>query len=1167
MRQRPTLGVLLPRVGGFFYASLLSGIQRAARERDVWVVAYQSVDLECSWPNEADSLPLGWDRIDGWIVNDVQAARYCERLISAGKPLVTVSTRIPGYPSCAVLPDNHEGTRTAVQHLVEHGHRRIAFAGALGLMDVRERYEGYITALRDAGIALDSGLFFPTGSQLELDGRAVGRQLVAARLPCTAIVAGTDMNALGILREVSGAGYRIPEDLAVIGFDDVEQAQYASAPLATMRLPFDVVSYTAAKLLLARVLEGVALPEVVRIPATLVRRVSCGCTRRPEGTPWVSSGQGSHDAGEIEHLAQALLGILAGGHTHRATLSNDVRPAAVTLATHLRGLLRGQSGRASNDIRDAWCALLGVSHDVETVDALLTMMDTAARGWLEAEGASSAHQPDLRLGLRNLRFELLRAWHVVEQARRQYSDANAEANRRINLALIGADYGSITELSWLRWARVRYGALGEWQPATVASPRVLRVTSVYAGGPDPLLMTGREILPAEFPSADLCELLDEPGTSNIVSVVAIPGRGRNRGLLTVVGPIDVEVTDDTGNLAQWAALLGAALDREDLLASLRRAIERERDFAETLRRSEERYALAARGANDGLWDWDVASGNVYFSPRWKSMLGLSEDDISPHLDAWLARVHSDDLPLLRQALDAHVKGVISHIQHEYRIAHKDGHFVWVLCRGVVVFDSNGRAARVAGSQTDITAHKEAEEQLRRNALHDALTGLPNRALLMDRLEQAIARAQRTESARFGVLFLDLDHFKTLNDSLGHLVGDQLLIQIANRLSACLRSIDTVARLGGDEFAIIVSDLDGDDTASQVAERIQESLRTPFEIGSHRIFTSASIGITLSSGDYERSEDFLRDADTAMYRAKSQGRARHQVFDGRMHEQAMARLRVEAGVRSALERDELVLLYQPFVSLATGTVVGVEALVRWNHPEHGMLAPAAFLDVAEESGLIAAMSDWIMRVACEQASRWQRELLVPMRVNVNVPPAQLMDVQLVSHIQQHLERSGLAPSGLGLELVESSLIENRAVVVGNLQNLRAMGIHISIDDFGTGYSSLSYLKRLPIDTLKIDRSFTQGIPHDTNDTAISTAIIAMAKSLNLSVIAEGVETAEQAEFLRAHDCDAAQGFFFSYPMPAESCLEFFRTIRRDSRPPPAFIRSSHAPRTASDPGIR
>jgi len=1118
--------------------------------------------MECFWANEG-GLPLGWNQVDGWIANDVQAAPYCERIVAAGKPLVTVSSRIPGYSSCAVLPDNYEGTRVAVQHLLEHGHRRIAFAGALGHMDVRERYEGYIAALRDAGISLDSSLFFPTGSQLELDGRSVGRQLVGARLPCTAIIGGTDLNALGIMREVTLAGYRIPEDLAVVGCDDVEQAQYASPPLATMRLSMDVVAYTAAKVLFAKIIEGVALPDVVRIPALFVGRLSCGCARRPDAASWVSSGHESNDQEQIERLAQTLLGLLAGGHTHRTILSNEVRPAAVKLATHLRALMRGHTGRPTNDIRDAWCALLGVTHDVETVDAMLTILESAAAAWRSTVDSSAENQSDISFGLRTMRIELMRSWHVVEQARRKYSDANAEANRRINLALIGADSSNITDLSWLRWARVRYGALGTWQAATAASSRALRITNVFPGGPDTLGLAGREFAPAAFPCGELCQLLDEPGTNNIVSIIPIPGRGHNRGLLVVVGAVEAEVTDDTGNLAQWAALLGAALDREELLSSLRRAIERERDFAETLRRSEERYALAARGANDGLWDWDIAAGSVYYSPRWKSMLGLVEDDVAPTIQAWLSRVHPDDLPFLQKVLDPQVRGGVSHIQHEYRIVHKDGHYVWVLCRGVVVYNSNGDAARVAGSQTDITAHKEAEAQLRRNALHDALTGLPNRALLVDRLEQSIARAQRTNSSRFAVLFLDLDHFKTLNDSLGHLVGDQLLIQIANRLSGCLRGIDTVARLGGDEFAIIVSDLEGDETASLVAERLQESLRAPFEIGSHRIFTSASIGITLSSGDYERSEDFLRDADTAMYRAKSQGRARHQVFDGRMHEQAMARLSVEAGVRSALERDELVLLYQPFVSLATGTVVGVEALVRWNHPERGQLAPAAFLDVAEESGLISAMSEWIMRVACEQASRWQRELLVPMRVNVNLPPAQLMDSQLVGHVQRHLERAGLTPSGLGLELVESSLIENRAVVVNNLQSLRAMGIHIAIDDFGTGYSSLSYLKRLPIDTLKIDRSFTQGIPHDTNDTAISTAIIAMAKSLNLSVIAEGVETAEQAEFLRAHDCDAAQGYFFCYPMPAEACFDFFRDTRRESRPPGALTRVPSNPTRAVD----
>jgi diguanylate cyclase (GGDEF)-like protein/PAS domain S-box-containing protein len=584
------------------------------------------------------------------------------------------------------------------------------------------------------------------------------------------------------------------------------------------------------------------------------------------------------------------------------------------------------------------------------------------------------------------------------------------------------------------------------------------------------------------------------------------------------------------------------------MASLRHAFEREREFAETLRQSEERYALAAHGANDGLWDWDVASGQVYLSARWKSMLGYDELEIGGHIDAWFSHVHVDDLPGLKQALGAHVGGRKTHIQHEYRMTHKDGRHVWVLCRGIVLSDVHGRSVRVAGSQTDITGRKSAEEQLRRHALHDTLTGLPNRALLMDRLEQAIARAQRTMGARFAVFFLDLDHFKTINDSLGHFAGDQLLIQIADRLSECLRSIDTVARLGGDEFAIIVADLENDQAPLAIVERIQEALRMPFDLEGHRVSTSASIGITLSSDRYQRAEDFLRDADTAMYRAKSQGRAGHQLFDGHMHEQAMERLSVEAGVRRALEREEFILHYQPIVSLETGDVVGLEALIRWNHPERGILAPAEFLAIAEESGLIVPMSEWVVRTACEQASRWQRDLRQPIRISVNMPPRQLKDPSLVKLISEHLRRAGLPASALGLELVESSLIENREAIVDNLQQLRAMGIYIAVDDFGTGYSSLSYLKRLPIDALKIDRSFTQGIPSDVNDTAISTTIIAMARSLSLQVVAEGVETREQAEFLHAHGCHTAQGYFFSRPMPAADCAHFFGKARYAAKTP-------------------
>jgi diguanylate cyclase (GGDEF)-like protein/PAS domain S-box-containing protein len=1159
MGWRPTVGVLLPYVGGSYFTALLAGIQRAARRHGGRVVAFQTAGMEFFWPSEGEASPLAWDRIDGWIgISDADGTAYYERIAAAGKPLVTLSTRLAGNTCCAVLPDNQRGVREAVRHLLEHGHRRIAFAGSLTHTDIRERYEAYIGALYEGGITPDSSLFFPSGALLELDGRGVGRQFAAARLPCTAMIAGTDALAIGIIEAVQSAGYRVPQDLAITGFDDVEEAQYTNPPLTTVHLPFDFLAERATDVLFANLLEAAPLPDLVRVPGTLIRRHSCGCSIRQHRSLPVAGGDATRES-ERERFTRALLEVAGGGRSLDDALSVEIRPHAERIATHLDATIRSESGLSAADIREAWQKVLTVAHEVETVETLLSLVEETAAAWVRALGSPGAAEPTLRTELRRLRFELMRAWRVVEQTRRRYADSNADANRKINLALIGVDLASTPALSWLRWTRLRHAVFGEWRGATTTAPRRLCIRSVFHAGPEPFPLLGSEHLASQFPSASLCDLLDDVDENDIMNVVPIAGRGQNRGLLAVIGPIEIELTANTGNLELWAALLGAAMDREELTASQRLAFEREREFAETLRQSEERYALAAHGANDGLWDWDVASGRVYLSARWKSMLGHEEDEIAAHVDAWFSRVHEDDLPGLKEALEANVGGRTTHIQHEYRMVHKEGQHVWVLCRGIVLFDSRGKPVRVAGSQTDITASKEAEEQLRRSVLHDALTGLPNRALLMDRLEQAIARAQRTNDARFAVLFLDLDHFKTLNDSLGHLAGDQLLVQTAGRLGECLRSTDTVARLGGDEFAIILADLENDETASIIAERIQEALGEPFDLEGHRVFTSASVGITLSSDKYQRAADFLRDADTAMYRAKSQGRARHQLFDGHMHEQAMERLSVEAGMRRALERDELLLYYQPIVSLETGAVVGVEALIRWNHPERGILPPAAFLAVAEESGLMLPISEWVVRSACEQARLWQR--LQPMRISINIPPQQLKHPSFVKLISSNLRRAGLPPSAIALELVESSLIENREIVVENLQQLRAMGVYIAIDDFGTGYSSLSYLKRLPIDALKIDRSFTQGIPTDLNDTAISTTIIAMARSLNLQVVGEGVETLEQVEFLRTHGCHTAQGYFFSRPLPARECLQFLeqgqRVPRVSTHPPPSSRDSSRA----------
>lgn len=435
---------------------------------------------------------------------------------------------------------------------------------------------------------------------------------------------------------------------------------------------------------------------------------------------------------------------------------------------------------------------------------------------------------------------------------------------------------------------------------------------------------------------------------------------------------------------------------------------------------------------------------------------------------------------------------------------------------------------------DITDRKRAEEQLLHNAFHDPLTGLPNRALFMDRLGCAVEHAKRQENYLFAVLFIDLDRFKVINDSLGHTFGDQLLIGMASRLEACLRPTDTVARLGGDEFTILLEDVKDVSDAVRVAERIQAELRLPFDLGGQEVFTAASIGIALSTRDYDKPEALLRDADIAMYRAKALGKARYEVFNLGMHTRAMALLQLETDLRLAIERGEFQIHYQPIVSLKTGTITGFEALLRWQHPVRGFISPAEFIPVAEETGLIIPIGNWVLREACYQICAWQARFPAnpPLTVSVNISGKQFSQPDLIEQIRQILQETNLAPQSLRLEITESVLMENTESAVSMLLQLKAMNIQLYMDDFGTGYSSLSYLHRFPIDTLKIDRSFISTTNLDGRNSGIVQTIIMLAHNLGMDVIAEGIETQLQLAFLKTLGCEYGQGYFFSKPVVAE-----------------------------------
>jgi diguanylate cyclase (GGDEF)-like protein len=874
------VGVLSPLLAGTYYGGILKGVARAVAKAGGRVVGLQTFD---TGRDEAVYLrpstfryPIGWGSLSGFVVI-LNAAdhQYLKALRATGMPITMISETFPGLDLPVVAPDNRAGVRESVIHLLEHGHRRIAFAGHVAQDDIRARYEAYRETLIEHDIEPDPRLLFDGTDAVESGGEHAARRMLEAGLPSTAVLCGTDFNAIGLMRTLSAAGYRIPADQAVVGFDGVKAGKYVTPSLSTAEARFDEVGETAGDVLMRHLAGEPMTADHYSVPTSFLVRESCGC---PPG-----ENADADARTKVEELFQE---------------ETDLERTLTTQYQISMDLLR--------------------SHD---------------------------------------------------------EDPRA--------------------LEWLRRSRATRGCLGLWEGDRLGEPDpTLEIVGTFERAPDGPAVSVSRCTATAFPPAELIQAVKRPA-DEIVYVVPVKMRSNDWGMLSFVGPIDTQRSVSLETMNQWAAVLSVALDRQAVLESLR--------------------------AQD--------------------------------------------------------------------------------------------------------------ERLRRAALYDSLTGLPNRALFLERIRDALHRAKWIPGYQFAVLFLDLDGFKVVNDSLGHLAGDRLLSEIADRISADLRAGDTAARFGGDEFAILVDGVADSPTLNSIARRLQAVIASPLGSVGQEVAITASIGIAPSTRRYDTAEDLLRDADIAMYWAKTRDKGTHVTFDASMHAEAVARLRTEAQLRRAIEREELELHYQPIVEMATASTIAFEALLRWNHPTRGLLVPAQFLPVAEDAGLMLPIGSWVIDQVCQQLATWRRTGATRENVwvSLNVSNRQFWSGSVNDEITKCLRANNIPPDCLAVEITEGVIMHNVTTARALLEQLHDQGIKLYVDDFGTGYSSLGVVHQLPIDALKIDRSFITTLANDTKTKELVRTIVLMGDNLGIDVIAEGIETEQQCTELRQLGCRYGQGYWFSRPV--------------------------------------
>lgn len=1111
--SRPLTVLALTRnTGGFYHGELLAGLTREVSAVGGRVIVVQTADPGTeTWDTHTISkfdLPVAWDQIDGVVLVALGVgAPYLSGLQAHGKPLILADQEVEGIVAPTAMPDNKGGVSAAVEHLVSHGHQRIAFVGNLDQLDFCERYAAYQEVLTSHGLPVDESMFYSADSYSERAGARAGEAMLARGNLPSAIMAATDHNAIGLMRVLTEAGVRIPQDVAVMGFDNTVEGAFNTPSLSSVSQHFDEVGALAGRLVLSA-LQGESPEPVQHVAraASVNMRGSCGC--RVDLMDTRSDAAGAADDHVRVDLRAELTGIL---RVLLARYERDGGPPEDVLAqlAEIERLVLSPVDLTLTQVRDLVAVLREVAGDDQTLHRVSSALGEYVQRVVERVGDTrggpagvsplSASRVDAALWQLQMHEYVERAAHLAATVMEQHSIASD---------LITAQASDPERLGWLEQSHLRCAALGVWEQGRPDG--LLRITGVHDPEGVLDLEPGGLVHVREFPPHALVDAADG-NDGEVTLVVPVRSGDKDWGVIAVIVRIDTVASHET--YLHWAGLLSSAFE--------------ERELQRSVRISEERYAMAARASKDGLWEFDLAAQEMYVSGRCRELLRVPTD-AEVDAELWNASIHPDDRERVADAMRTAMTDP-EPVEAEYRVRQPDGQWQWVLSRGLGVTAPSGKVMRLVGSLADIHPRKELEEQLRKGALFDTVTGLPNRRLFLDRLSVAVAQPSRRPDAQYAVIFLDLDGFKLVNDSLGHLVGDQLLIVVAERLRAQLRSVDTAARFGGDEFAVLLTDPLPDELLT-IARRIQASIADPVLLAGHDVTVTASAGIATSATGYTDPEDVLRDADIAMYEAKVAERGSASMFDGEMHVRASRRLRARSEVRSALAERQFVVHYQPIVPLDGTSLVHFEALVRWQHPTRGLLGPAEFLPAMEEDGTIVALGRWVLDEVCRQLAEWRASSPHQAIVSVNVSHHEFWAEGLTDAVRDSLARHSVPVSDVVLEITESVIMTDLGRARAVMDELHDMGLMLHIDDFGTGQSSLHALRSFPVDALKIDGSFIRELGCVEETTELVRIIVEIGRVLGLDVVAECVETPDQADRLRAMGCDNAQGWLYAKALP-------------------------------------